>query len=62
MRRRETEPEWDKEIGDDVKEECGKYAAVQHIYVDRNSKVGHGHGFIILPMACCWHIRSTFYS
>ena len=36
---RETTPDWDKEIGEDVKEECGKFGAVNHIYVDRNSKV-----------------------
>lgn len=36
---RETEPDWDKEIGDDVKEECSKYGSVLHSHVDRNSKV-----------------------
>ena len=37
---RETEPDWDKEISDDVKEECSKFGgAVLHIYVDRNSRV-----------------------
>lgn len=36
---RETVPEWDKEIAEDVKGECGKFGAVSHIYVDRNSKV-----------------------
>ena len=36
---RETAADWDKEIGDDVKEECSKFGAVNHIYVDRNSKV-----------------------
>ena len=35
---RETTEDWDKEIGEDVKEECSKFGAVNHIYVDRNSK------------------------
>lgn len=38
---RETGAEWDKEIAEDVKEECGKFGAVSHVYVDRNSKVFH---------------------
>ena len=37
---RETDPEWDKEIGEDVKQECSKFGAVLHHYVDRNSQVG----------------------
>jgi hypothetical protein len=36
---RESEPGWDAEITDDVKEECGKYGAVQHAWVDKNSQV-----------------------
>lgn len=36
---RETEPEWDKEIGEDVKGECSKFGTVTHHYVDRNSQV-----------------------
>lgn len=36
---RETEPEWDKDIAEDVKEECSKFGSVGHVYVDRNSKV-----------------------
>lgn len=36
---RETLPDWDKDIGEDVKGECSKFGAVNHIYVDRNSKV-----------------------
>ena len=39
---RETVPDWDKEIAEDVKGECGKFGAVSHIYVDRNSKVSLG--------------------
>lgn len=40
MHGRETEPEWDQDIGTDVKEECSKYGVVMHTHVDRNSKVG----------------------
>ena len=36
---RETDPEWDKEIGEDVKNECSKFGIVVHHYVDRNSQV-----------------------
>ena len=36
---RETQPDWDKDIAEDVKEECGKFGSVNHVYVDRNSKV-----------------------
>ncbi len=36
---RETEPNWDEDIEKDVKEECGKYGAVNHAHVDKNSKV-----------------------
>ena len=36
---RETEPEWDNEIGEDVKGECSKFGTVTHHYVDRNSQV-----------------------
>lgn len=38
---RETEPNWDEDIEKDVKEECGKYGAVNHAHVDKNSKVSH---------------------
>jgi RNA-binding protein 39 len=37
---KETEPDWDLDIADDTKEECSKYGAVKHIYVDKNSQ-GH---------------------
>jgi len=37
--RRETQPDWDKDIAEDVKEECGKFGSVSHVYVDRNSRV-----------------------
>ncbi|KAG5575265.1 hypothetical protein H5410_055399 [Solanum commersonii] len=33
----ETEPEFDLDIKDDVKEECSKYGRVKHIHVDKNT-------------------------
>lgn len=36
---RETEPNWDADIRDDVYEECGKFGGVIHIYVDKLSQV-----------------------
>jgi len=36
---RETEPDWPDEIAGDVKAECGKYGAVLHLHVDKDSKV-----------------------
>ncbi|KAI9349033.1 splicing factor CC1-like protein [Obelidium mucronatum] len=39
----ETEPDWDTEIRQDVKEECGKYGKIVHIAVDKNSQ-----GFIYI--------------
>ncbi|KAJ3025285.1 UNVERIFIED_CONTAM: hypothetical protein HDU68_007308 [Siphonaria sp. JEL0065] len=39
----ETEPDWDVEIRQDVKEECGKYGKIVHIAVDKNSQ-----GFIYI--------------
>ncbi|KAJ3075103.1 hypothetical protein HDU98_009171 [Podochytrium sp. JEL0797] len=39
----ETEPNWDTEIRDDVKDECSKYGKIVHIAVDKNSQ-----GFIYL--------------
>ncbi|XP_019231356.1 PREDICTED: RNA-binding protein 39 [Nicotiana attenuata] len=33
----ETDPEFDLDIKDDVKEECSKYGRVKHIHVDKNS-------------------------
>ena len=47
---RETEPDWDKEIADDVKEECSKFGAVNHVYVDRNSKVRGVYKSASLPV------------
>ena len=40
---RETLPNWDAEIADDVRDECSKYGPVQHIYVDPSSQ-----GFVYL--------------
>src|SRR5690606_25850026 len=37
--RRETGENWDKEIAQDTAEECGKFGTVQHVHVDRNSRV-----------------------
>ncbi|KAI7845041.1 hypothetical protein COHA_001407 [Chlorella ohadii] len=34
----ESEPNWDQEIGEDVRGECSKYGPVEHVYVDRNSR------------------------
>ncbi len=36
---RETDPNWDLDIGNDVKEEGEKFGPVMHHYVDKNSKV-----------------------
>jgi RNA-binding protein 39 len=34
----ETDPDWDKEIEQDVREECMKFGQVLHIHLDRDSK------------------------
>eukprot|EP01118_Nematostelium_gracile_P018115 TRINITY_DN793_c0_g1_i1.p1 TRINITY_DN793_c0_g1~~TRINITY_DN793_c0_g1_i1.p1 ORF type:complete len:279 (-),score=68.16 TRINITY_DN793_c0_g1_i1:30-866(-) len=34
----ETEPDWDKELSDDIKDECSKYGSIVHIYVDKESQ------------------------
>ena len=50
---RETDPNWDLDIGNDVKDECQKFGPVQHHYVDKNSKVRCN-----LHLQCrlfCWH-------
>lgn len=36
--RRETDPEWEKDIESETKDECSKYGAVLHVHVDKNSK------------------------
>ena len=42
----ESEPDWWLEIGEDVKDECGKYGEVRHVHVDRDSQ-----GFVYLKFA-----------
>ncbi|KAK2996139.1 hypothetical protein RJ639_029446, partial [Escallonia herrerae] len=39
----ETEPDFDLDIKDDVKDECSKFGALKHIYVDKNTA-----GFVYL--------------
>lgn len=39
----ESEPNWELDIGEDVKAECSKYGEVVHVFVDKNSK-----GFVYL--------------
>ncbi|XP_028104747.1 RNA-binding protein 39-like [Camellia sinensis] len=39
----ETEPEFDLDIKEDVQDECSKFGALKHIYVDKNSA-----GFVYL--------------
>jgi hypothetical protein len=37
---RETEPDWDKDLGEDVKSECQqKYGKVEYIKIERESQV-----------------------
>jgi hypothetical protein len=36
----QSEPEWEKEVAEDVKDECSKFGAVLHVHVDKNSQVG----------------------
>ena len=48
---RENDPEWDKEIGEDVKNECSKFGTVVHHYVDRNSQVCSQ--LLIHPLLLC---------
>lgn len=35
----ESEPNWDMDIKEDVEEECSRFGALKHIYVDKNSLV-----------------------
>lgn len=57
------EPGWQAEVVEDVKDECGKYGALQHCHLDPNSKVrGGGCGGsnrwvgsrMGLRDCCCW--------
>ena len=41
----ETEPNWWVDIAEDVKEECSKHGPVDHIFVDKDSKVGQALPF-----------------
>ena len=49
---REQEPDWDREIREDVRDECSKYGEVMHIFVDRNSKVRLTRSPRVLPLVC----------
>ncbi|TPX47632.1 hypothetical protein SeMB42_g00393 [Synchytrium endobioticum] len=42
----ETEPNWEKDIEEDVKQECSKYGQVQHVAVDKDSA-----GFIYMKFS-----------
>jgi hypothetical protein len=33
------EPEWEKEVAEDVRDECSKFGEVLHLHVDKNSQV-----------------------
>lgn len=35
----QTEPEWEKEVAEDVRDECSKFGEVLHLHVDKNSQV-----------------------
>jgi hypothetical protein len=39
----ETEEDWHLDIAEDVKEECGKHGPVDHIFVDKDSRVRGSH-------------------
>jgi hypothetical protein len=39
LNHRESDPDWDKELASDVKEECQSYGKVDHIKVERDSQV-----------------------
>lgn len=38
----QTEPEWEKEVAEDVRDECSKFGAVLHLHVDKASQVWRG--------------------
>lgn len=48
---RESEPNWDAEIAEDVRGECSKYGPVDHVWVDRNSG-----GFVYVVSGTSWAI------
>lgn len=37
----QSEAEWEKEVAEDVKDECSKFGAVLHTHVDKNSQVSN---------------------
>ncbi len=49
---RETDPNWDLDIGNDVKDEGEKFGPVVHHYVDKNSKVCPSSAPPPLPALC----------
>jgi RNA-binding protein 39 len=40
----QTEPEWEKEVAEDVSDECSKFGAVLHLHVDKASQVREWEG------------------
>lgn len=51
---RETDPNWDLDIGNDVKDEGEKFGPVMHHYVDKNSKVGFEKHAVCVACCCCY--------
>jgi hypothetical protein len=51
--RRETDPEWEKDIEAETKDECSKYGAVLHVHVDKDSKARS----LDLPSASPWSFQ-----
>ncbi len=35
----QSEPDWEKEVAEDVRDECSKFGEVLHLHVDKNSQV-----------------------
>ena len=57
----ETDPNWDLDIGNDVKDESEKYGQVVHHYVDKNSKVGSASSALYLQIVVpcnAMHVQS----
>ena len=52
----ETEPDWDKELSEDVKSECAKYGNVLHCSVDPDSK---GHVYVKFETVGMAHVALT---
>jgi hypothetical protein len=51
----QSEPEWEKEVAEDVKDECSKFGAVLHVHVDKNSQVGPIFPAEALQLRCSMH-------